>query len=69
MTFFSALQEVTVGELDNDRYGIVVVSRERPEVMGGALPRMPGIRDEWQQFRHEDCTFEQALQFLELWDE
>ena len=19
---------------------------------GGALPRMPGIRDEWEQFRH-----------------
>ena len=52
VTFFSALEEATVGELDNDRYGIVVVSRERPEVMGGALPRMPGIRDEWQQFRH-----------------
>jgi orotate phosphoribosyltransferase/AMMECR1 domain-containing protein len=52
VTFFSSLQPVTVSELDNDRYGIVVVSGERPEIMGGALPRMPGIRDEWQQFRH-----------------
>lgn len=52
VTFFSALSRVTVGELDNDRYGIVVASGERAEVMGGALPRMPGIRDEWQQFRH-----------------
>jgi AMMECR1 domain-containing protein len=52
VTFFSALRRTTVGELDNDRYGIVVVSAERPEIMGGALPRMPGIRDEWQQFRH-----------------
>jgi orotate phosphoribosyltransferase/AMMECR1 domain-containing protein len=52
VTFFSALKKATVGELDNDRYGIVVVSKERPETMGGALPRMPGIRDEWQQFRH-----------------
>ncbi|HEY6393145.1 MAG TPA: AMMECR1 domain-containing protein, partial [Bryobacteraceae bacterium] len=52
VTFFSALKKVTVGELDNDRYGIVVVSQERPEIMGGGLPRMPGIRDEWQQFRH-----------------
>lgn len=52
VTFFSALKKVTVGELDNDRYGIVVVSQDRPETMGGALPRMPGIRDEWQQFRH-----------------
>jgi orotate phosphoribosyltransferase len=52
VTFFSALERVTVAELDNDRYGIVVVSRERPEIMGGALPRMPGVRDEWQQFHH-----------------
>jgi orotate phosphoribosyltransferase len=52
VTFFSALEAVTVGELDNNRYGIVVVSGERPEIMGGGLPRMPGIRDEWLQFRH-----------------
>ncbi|MDP8982184.1 MAG: AMMECR1 domain-containing protein [Acidobacteriota bacterium] len=52
VTLFGALEQATVGELDNDRYGIVVVSAERPEIMGGALPRMPGIRDEWQQFRH-----------------
>jgi AMMECR1 domain-containing protein/orotate phosphoribosyltransferase len=52
VTYFSALERVTVGELDNQRFGIVVVSGERPEVMGGALPNMPGIRDEWQQFRH-----------------
>ncbi|MEA3159141.1 MAG: hypothetical protein QOD95_689, partial [Gammaproteobacteria bacterium] len=52
VTFFSALEATTVGELDNNRYGIVVVSGERPEIMGGGLPRMPGIRDEWQQFRH-----------------
>jgi AMMECR1 domain-containing protein/orotate phosphoribosyltransferase len=52
VTFFSALEECTVGELDNDRYGIVVRSQERPSRMGGALPRMPGIADEWQQFQH-----------------
>ena len=52
VTFFQPLERVTVGELDNNRYGIVVVSGERPEIMGGGLPRMPGIRDEWQQFRH-----------------
>ena len=52
VTFFSALEECTVGQLDNDRYGIVVCSRERPSRMGGALPRMPGIADEWQQFQH-----------------
>jgi orotate phosphoribosyltransferase/AMMECR1 domain-containing protein len=52
VTLFSGLEPTAVGELDNNRYGIVVVSAERPEIMGGALPRMPGIRDEWQQFRH-----------------
>ena len=52
VTFFSALEECTVGDLDNDRYGIVVRSRERPTRMGGGLPRMPGIVDEWQQFAH-----------------
>jgi orotate phosphoribosyltransferase/AMMECR1 domain-containing protein len=52
VTLFAALEPTTVGGLDNDRYGIVVVSAERPDTMGGALPRMPGIRDAWQQFRH-----------------
>jgi len=52
VTFFSALEECTVGQLDNDRYGIVVCSRERLSRMGGALPRMPGIANEWQQFQH-----------------
>ena len=52
VTFFSALEECTVGQLDNDRYGIVVCSGERISRMGGALPRMPGIANEWQQFQH-----------------
>ena len=52
VTFFSALERTTIGELDNNRYGIVVTSAERPEIMGGGLPCMPGIRDEWQQFHH-----------------
>ena len=52
VTFFSALQQCTVAELDNDRYGIVVRSAERDSQMGGALPRMPGIANEWQQFWH-----------------
>lgn len=51
VTFFSALEECTLGQLDNDRYGIVVCSRERSAVMGGALPRMPGIGNEFQQFQ------------------
>ncbi|MGE0403703.1 MAG: AMMECR1 domain-containing protein [Kofleriaceae bacterium] len=52
VTFFGALEEVSVGELDNDRYGIVVRSRERVEALGGALPRMPGMTREWAQFDH-----------------
>ena len=52
VTFFSALEKCTPGKLDNERYGIVVCSRERPSQMGGALPRMPGISNEWEQFRH-----------------
>src|SRR5262249_38960473 len=52
VTFFSALERCNPGQLDNDRYGIVVRSLERREWMGGALPRMPGIANEWQQFQH-----------------
>lgn len=52
VTLFSALESCTVGQLDNQRYGIVVRSRERTGVMGGALPRMPGLRDSWGQFQH-----------------
>jgi len=52
VTFFNALERCTPGQLDNDRYGIVVRSLERRERMGGALPRMPGIVNEWAQFQH-----------------
>jgi orotate phosphoribosyltransferase len=52
VTLFSALEPCTVAGLDNDRHGIVVCSRERREVMGGALPRMPGIGTEWEQLEH-----------------
>jgi AMMECR1 domain-containing protein/orotate phosphoribosyltransferase len=52
VTLFSELEECTVGQLDNDHYGIVVGSRERAGVMGGALPRMPGISGEFHQFQH-----------------
>ncbi len=56
VTLFSALEECTVGQLDNDRYGIVVGSRERSGVMGGALPRMPGMGSEFRQFQHARIT-------------
>ena len=52
VTFFSALELCNPGQLDNDRYGIVVRSLERRERMGGALSRMPGILNEWRQFQH-----------------
>ncbi|HEX8283152.1 MAG TPA: AMMECR1 domain-containing protein [Pyrinomonadaceae bacterium] len=52
VTFFPAMERCEVGGLDNDRYGIVVRSRERANWMGGALPRMPGISNEWEQFQH-----------------
>jgi orotate phosphoribosyltransferase/AMMECR1 domain-containing protein len=52
ITFFKGLERCTVGQLDNERYGIVVRSLERPAQMGGALPRMPGIVGEWEQFQH-----------------
>ena len=52
VTFFSALELCNPGQLDNDRYGIVVRSLERRQKMGGALPRMPGILNEWRQFQH-----------------
>jgi orotate phosphoribosyltransferase/AMMECR1 domain-containing protein len=56
VTFFSALEKCTPARLDNDRYGIVVCSRERPAKMGGALPRMPGIGNEEEQFHHARRT-------------
>ncbi|HEV2863920.1 MAG TPA: AMMECR1 domain-containing protein [Pyrinomonadaceae bacterium] len=52
VTFFPAMERCEVSGLDNDRYGIVVRSRERASWMGGALPRMPGITGEWEQFQH-----------------
>ena len=52
VTFFGELEQTSLAGLDNDRYGIVVCSQERPSIMGGALPRMPGIGSEWQQYNH-----------------
>jgi orotate phosphoribosyltransferase/AMMECR1 domain-containing protein len=63
VTFFSELERCTPGELDNDRYGIVVRSLERREKMGGALPRMPGIRNEWHQFQHARIKNGQLVSF------
>jgi len=50
--FCSALEPCEVGQLDPERYGVVVRSRERPDAVGETLPRMPGITHAWQQFEH-----------------
>jgi orotate phosphoribosyltransferase/AMMECR1 domain-containing protein len=63
VTFFTALERCHVGDLDNDRYGIVVRSLERRATMGGALPRMPGIANEWQQFQHARIKNGQLISF------
>jgi AMMECR1 domain-containing protein/orotate phosphoribosyltransferase len=63
VTFFSALEKCNPGQLDNDRYGIVVRSLERPDRMGGALPRMPGITNEWEQFQHARIKNAQLVSF------
>ncbi len=63
VTFFSALEKCNPGQLDNDRYGIVVRSLERPDKMGGALPRMPGITNEWEQFQHARMKNAQLVSF------
>jgi len=63
VTFFSALEKCNPGQLDNDRYGIVVRSLERPDKMGGALPRMPGITNEWEQFQHARIKNAQLISF------
>lgn len=63
VTFFSALEQCSPGQLDNDRYGIVVRSLERREKMGGALPRMPGIVNEWAQFQHARIKNAQLVSF------
>src|SRR5262249_20937450 len=63
VTFFGAMEECSVGDLDNDRYGIVVRSLERPGWMGGALPRMPGILNEWDQYQHARTTNAELVSF------
>jgi len=63
VTFFTSLEDRPVGDLDNDRHGIVVRSLERPGWMGGALPRMPGILNEWDQYQHARMTNAQLVSF------
>ncbi len=50
VTLFSPWKECTVGELDNDRYGIIVVSGERPEVMGAPCRACRGFATNGSSF-------------------
>lgn len=52
VTFFGALELCQPGQIDNDRYGLLVKSRVRSNHWGGALPRMPGMNREWAQLEH-----------------
>ncbi len=52
VTTFGALERCTPGEIDNERYGILVRGRERPEQWGGALPNMPTMFRDWAQLEH-----------------
>ena len=63
ITFFGPLERCNPGQLNNDRYGIVVRSLERPQKVGGALPRMPGIRGDWEQFQHARIKNAQLVSF------
>jgi hypothetical protein len=59
--FCSALEPCEVGQLDPFSYGVVVRSRERPDAVGEALPRMPGVINAWQQFEHARTQSAQLL--------
>ncbi|HLL01660.1 MAG TPA: hypothetical protein VK539_13815 [Myxococcaceae bacterium] len=59
--FCSALEPCELGQLDPERYGVVVRSRERPDAVGEAPPRMPGITNAWQQFEHARTQSAQLL--------
>jgi orotate phosphoribosyltransferase/AMMECR1 domain-containing protein len=56
VTLFTALEHVTPGQLDFQRYGIVVRSRERPSRVGGALPNTQFFTSTVEQYRHACCA-------------
>ncbi len=53
---FGAMETCTPGSVKNDEYGLIFQSKERPWVMGGALPGMPGISDNMHQLMHGAFT-------------
>jgi len=52
ITLFGPLETCAPGRIDNARFGIVARSRERPGIVGAALPAMPGIQGDGHQLRH-----------------
>lgn len=52
VTTFSQLEKVPLAKVDDRQHGVVVRSLERPWVLGGGLPRMPGLRNAWELFAH-----------------
>ena len=63
VTNFGPLERTTVGELDGERYGILVHSLERPELWGGALPSMPTLFSDWAQFDHARTRNAKLVEF------
>ena len=51
VTLFSALEAITLGDLDFRRYGIVARSRVFPGKVGGALPNTQVFISEMEQYR------------------
>lgn len=52
ITCYGALEPCSPLTLDHERRGVVVRSATREETCGGALPNVPGIVNNWQQFEH-----------------
>ncbi len=52
LTLNQALESCELAEMDNQHFALALQSQVRPELHGSALPRMPGIRNSWQQYQH-----------------
>gem|GEM_PF-3033396 len=52
LSLMGPLTPATPAEADNDDFGLIWRSRQRPWEIGGALPRMPGIAGTAHQLRH-----------------
>ena len=52
ITCFGSMEPCVPGQVNNDQFGLTCRSLDRPWVMGGALPQMPGIECDLQQLNH-----------------